>query len=1157
MAGPRPEEGPLRPALATRAGRFGLWAACAVAALRAAGLVLVAEAVAGGIVAAMDGRDVRASVFLGLAGAVCQALAAWAGQSVGARSSVGAKTHLRRRFALRLFAGSGRDLPGADGALALTATRSLDEIDDYFTAVVPALTAAAVVPLLVGARILLADWVSAVVIVLTVPLVPVFMILIGQHTAERIGEAQSALDRFSSHLVELARGVPVLVGLGRLGAQTKALQEVSRRYRDTTLATLRTAFLSALALELIATISVAVVAVFVGVRLVHGTMELEDGLLALVLAPECYLPLRRLGAAFHSTENGLAAFDRVRALADRPAAPGPVTAPEGCLVRVADLRVRYDGRAEPVLRQVSLELGAQCPGARLGAHGLLALTGASGAGKSTLLGVLAGLVRNEDGTEVTGTVETAVPAGSAGAAAYGPQRPAFAAASVEDEIALRLPAALREDPGARRRAVEECLEFACLDGEELPGDAAALREMPCEALSPGQQRRLVLARVRASVLAGCGLVLLDEPTAHLDAVTAARVRERIRGLADSVLVVAATHDPALTALGDAHGHLEEGRLRTAAAVPRRAGGVPAAGAPPAETPPPAGVSSGTAAAAPPMRTERTAPAVRLPAVLRRLVRAVNPFAPRFLLALLAGAASVAAGAALTGVSAWLIVRASAQPPIMYLLVAIVGVRFFGLSRAVLAYVQRLWLHDAVLTALTRLRVRLWLGLARRGTADRRVSRGEGALRSLIADVDDVRDLVPRVVMPPLIAVLVSAAAVWALFAVHEAAGWVALTAVLTALGPASAVVLLADRRASAARVPARADVLARVTALLGAREDLLPDGSWRAAAEGFARADARASDHERRSLAARGAGEALATAAMIAASAVMVGVLAPAVAAGELSGELLAVAVLLPMGLVDALLDSLRAVQQWPALRCVLAGLDDGDLAGTGLEGMGASGAVGPARIESLAVEDLSATWPGASAPVFSGLTARFPVPGRTAVTGPSGSGKTTLVSALMRFLDPSAGRVEVNGADAASLRPEDLAARIAWCPQEAHVFDSTLRGNLLIARDREDAPTEEELASALRRAGLGRLLEEAGLDARVGAGGAHLSGGQRQRLAVARTLLVGAEVVILDEPTAHLDPPTARAVMDDLDAALATSCTVLVTHDEALVREGDVRVRL
>lgn len=1131
-----PSRSPLRLALDSPAGRAGLWAAAAVAAVQAVGLVLVADALARGVVRAMAGEDLRGPLLTGLIGVLCQALAAWAGKASGAMSSVGAKTGMRRRFIARMFAGGGRDVRGTDGSLALLATRSLDEIDDYFTAVIPALTASAVVPLVVGARILWSDWVSALIIVLTLPLVPIFMILIGQYTAERVEDATHALDRLSGHLVELARGVPVLVGLGRLRAQTDALRVVSQQYRDTTMTTLRVAFLSALALELIATLSVAVVAVFVGVRLVYGSMTLEAGLLALILAPECYLPLRRLGAAFHSTENGLAAHDRIAAVIGAPVAASVVRAGHG--VRVEDLTVRYGTDGPAVLAHASADLGE---------GGLTAVTGASGAGKSTLLDVLAGLLRSRDGVVVEGTVVAPPVVASA------PQSPRMVAATAGEEVALRLPAALRDADAAdpdRRAAIETCLRFAGLSIDP---------DFPCAALSPGQQKRLALARVRASVLAGAGLVLLDEPTAHLDEATAGRVRAGIRELSRSVPVLVATHDPRLVHGADRVVRVEDGQIiaapRPSAETDEWTEAVASEeGATPHEH---ARLDTSPQAAAPSTRT-----------LLRRLVRAVNPFSRRFLTAVLFGVLSTAAGAALTGVSAWLIVRASAQPPIMYLLVAIVGVRFFGLSRSVFAYAQRLWLHDAVLDALTRLRTRLWNGLARRGTADRRITRGGGALRTLIADVDDVRDLVPRVVLPPVIAILVGIAAVVTLFLVHPWAGWTALVALVVALVPASALALAVDRRAGVVRVDARGRVLSGVEALLAARDDLTPDGAWRAPAERLAAEDARASASERLALRATGLGESVVTAAMTAAALIILVLVGPLTGAGAVSGEMLAVAVLLPLGLTDALLDSLAAVQQWPALRRVLSRIDDldddadddrGDVArdrGT------ADGAPAVAGLRSLAVEDLTLRWPGASEPVVEGLSAHIPIPGLTVVTGPSGSGKTTLVSALLRFLDPAAGRVVVDGADAAALTPEDVAGRIAWCPQEAHVFESTLRGNLLISRDRDDAPTDAQMVRALERAGLGDLVRERGLDARVGASGSALSGGQRQRLAVARTLLVGADAVILDEPTAHLDEETARTLVRDLRDALADVGTLVVTHDEGLVRTADpegraVRIRL
>ncbi|OOL26637.1 cysteine ABC transporter permease, partial [Rhodococcus rhodochrous] len=212
-------------------------------------------------------------------------------------------------------ADGGRPRSGADAVLV---THGLKSLDDHYTEALPALAATAVVPAALGVWILTHDLVSAVVAAITLPLVPLFMILVGRHTQERIDAAQDGLDRLAGHLLELARGLPVLVGLHRAGVQRRALQEVSQRHHAATMVTLRTAFLSGLALELIASLSVAVMAVFIGLRLVNGQMALLDGLVVLILAAELYLPLREVGAAFHASEDGREAESRARAAADAP-----------------------------------------------------------------------------------------------------------------------------------------------------------------------------------------------------------------------------------------------------------------------------------------------------------------------------------------------------------------------------------------------------------------------------------------------------------------------------------------------------------------------------------------------------------------------------------------------------------------------------------------------------------------------------------------------------------------------------------------------------------------------------------------------------------------------------------------------------------------------
>jgi ATP-binding cassette subfamily C protein CydCD len=297
-----------------------------LAALKALSLVLIGQAVASVLAGLAAGNPGWAEqVTAGMAGVVLRSLTVW-GQAVAARrAALGIKEELRSGLLERALRNGVRGTGPADGGLAVLATRGLDALDSYYTQFLPALVNCAAIPLLVGARILFADWVSAVVVVLTVPLVPLFMVLIGRYTEDNVRDAQASLARLSTHMLELAKGLPVLVGLGRATAQRKALEEISEEYRARTMGTLRTAFLSALALELIATISVAVVAVFIGVRLVHGDMPLEAGLLALILAPDCYLPLRELGTAHHASDDGRVALAETSAVTEAPE-PRPLPA---------------------------------------------------------------------------------------------------------------------------------------------------------------------------------------------------------------------------------------------------------------------------------------------------------------------------------------------------------------------------------------------------------------------------------------------------------------------------------------------------------------------------------------------------------------------------------------------------------------------------------------------------------------------------------------------------------------------------------------------------------------------------------------------------------------------------------------------------------------
>lgn len=554
-------------------------------------------------------------------------------------------------------------------------------------------------------------------------------------------------------------------------------------------------------------------------------------------------------------------------------------------------------------------------------------------------------------------------------------------------------------------------------------------------------------------------------------------------------------------------------------------------------------------------------------VLRLGARELDgPARRRLLLAVLLGAGATGAAVALTGTSAWLIARASEQPPVLHLMVAIVGVRAFGLARGVLRYGERLAGHDASLRALTELRVSTVRRLAELvpahlPTHDRSLDSGS-LLAGFVDDVDGLTDLWARVVLPVASTALVVAGATVAIGVISPPAALVLLITVLVAgvLAPWSSARRSASmvRQVSSLRAEYETDV---VELLSGATELTLYgvlDGR-------LTRVDGRSAEiaavHRRRS---RSGGWAAALAALAAGGSVwamlMIG------AGSTLSTESLAVLVLLPLAVHEAVAVLVPALHALPALAGSatrvrqMHDLEDPvrepvspvTLPEELLDRAGADGAVG------VWVDDLSASWEPGGPAVIDHLSLAVAPGELLLVTGASGRGKSTLASVLARLLEPEAGRVVLAvGSEPPvathMLVSDDVRRIVGLCPQDPHVFDSTVAANLRFARP---GATDDELRRALDRALLGEWLTALpdGLDTHLGAAGRTLSGGEAQRLGVARALLADHPVMVFDEPTEHLDDDMATELARRL-AALAGDHTVLVLTHRGDLFPGGVRV--
>ncbi|MEU4694764.1 thiol reductant ABC exporter subunit CydC [Actinoplanes sp. NPDC023714] len=527
---------------------------------------------------------------------------------------------------------------------------------------------------------------------------------------------------------------------------------------------------------------------------------------------------------------------------------------------------------------------------------------------------------------------------------------------------------------------------------------------------------------------------------------------------------------------------------------------------------------------------------------------MKPAAGRLGLALLAGVGAAGAAIALTACSAWLISRAALHPPVLHLMVAIVAVRACGLSRGVFRYLERLIGHDAAFRILGDVRVRLYTRLERLAPAGLADFRRADLAQRLAADVDAVLDLVTRVVLPYAVAAVTGLASVLVVGALVPAAGAaLALGLTVVAIG----VPLLqraAARRADGRLAPLRGELTTAVVDLLHGLADLSAYGATRARLAGLAGVDARLTAAGRRSAFAAGLSSAVTV--LTSGLCVIAGLVAGAVAvrSGAMPGELLALVVLTPLAVFEVAAPLPVAARTYAAARASLRRLNEVCAAPDPLTSTArcVPGSALFRAVPEIRLEGVTAGWVAGRTAVRD-VDLVLPAGGRVALTGPSGSGKSTVAALLVRFLDPRAGRVTMDGVDLRDIPADRVREVVGYLPEDAHLFDTTIGGNLRVARP--DA-TGDAIRAALRAARLLDWVETLpdGLGTLVGEHGMALSGGQRRRLALARMLLSDAKVLVFDEPTEHLDDETAGALTRDLLAAAGDRTVLLITH-----RTGDL----
>jgi len=1091
-----------------------------------------------------------------------RSLLVWVGEVSAKAVAVRVKNALHELlFAHILKLGPAYTRRQRTGELTAAAVEGIEALDAYFSQYLPQLALAALVPLSILIFVFPLDPISGLILLLTAPLIPIFMILIGKAAEGLTNRQYETLSRLSAHFLDSLQGLTTLKQFGRSKSHADTITQASEQFRNTTMNVLRVTFLSALVLELATTLSTAVIAVEVGLRLLYARMTFEQAFFLLILAPEFYIPLRMLGLRFHAGMNGTAAARKIFAILDLPVTgdQAPVSRDQDViqvsnphsLIAVSQVSYTYPNEAMSVLHDINLTI-------EHGQH--IALVGASGSGKSTLVQLLLGFVSPGEGQILVDgqPLEKISKEHWREKIAWVPQKPFIFNTSIADNIRLQKPDAEMDvvRTAAKAAHLHKFIESLPEGYETMVGEAGAR-------LSAGQAQRLALAR---AFLKDAPILILDEPTSNLDPILETQ-------LADSSQKLIVHGEPIRTIITIAH------RVNTIAHADQiivlQNGRI---------------VERGThndllakdSEYARMIRTQISAvikekyfpvedyklevenkilqPIDKTQAELDNrqnfktlntiflLLGFLNGSWGRVALSVLVGAATIASSIGLIGTSAWLISTAALHPSVAELQVAIVGVRFFGISRGVFRYLERLISHDVTFRLLSRLRTWVYQAIEPLAPARMMQYHSGDLLSRVIADVDTLENLYIRVVSPTIVAAFVSLSAAAYLGSWNSRLGGV-LLAFLIGLGVGVPFLTqFISRKPGRELIARRAGLHTQIVDGIQGLADLLVFGCADDRQDQIATMGRSYGQVQQRMAWITGfhSGLSLLLANLGMLVVLILGI--SAVGAGTIPGVMLG-------ALTMIALVSFEAVQALPLAAQMMGETTESarrlfELVNTEPEIADSEGRIRarslPARIE---FSHLSFTYPEAQEPALNNINFDLPEGRSIAIVGPSGAGKSTLMNLLLRFWDYHDGDIRFGGYSLRDFSPDDLRSQIAVVSQRSYFFNTSLRENLRLGRPNA---CDTEIKAAARQAQIHEFIAglPQGYDTFIGEQGVRLSGGECQRLAIARALLKDAPILVLDEPTANLDPITESQVLETLFSVASGTTrdqrprsTLLITH--------------
>jgi ATP-binding cassette, subfamily C, bacterial CydCD len=1110
---------------------------------------------------------------------ILRSLLQWIMETCANRVAIRVKSDLRhqlldhiQRLGPYFNGGNNKYQYRSTGELVNTAVEGVESLDAYISHYIPQLALAALVPLTLLIFIFPLDPLSGLVLLLTAPLIPLFMFLIGSIANTLTKQQWKTLSRLSSHFMDVIQGLTTLKLFGRSRSQIEVISKISDRYRQTTLGVLRVAFLSALVLELVATLSTAVVAVQIGLRLLYGYIDFEAAFFILLLAPEYYLPLRMLGTRFHTGMTGVTAAKRIFEILDTPIPNKSLDLSNNNSLPQAPISISFQDvsctytEGESTLNKISFDIPA---GKRV------ALVGPSGAGKSTVAHLLLRFLEVESGKIYLDSVDLKEISAeiTRKLISWVPQNPYIFHTTIDENIRIARPGASDEEviTAARLAHAHEFIEDLPLGYQTVVGERG-------QRLSGGQVQRIALAR---AFLEDAPIIIFDEASAYLDPELSMQIEESTRNLVKGRTSLVIAHRLNTIQTCDLILVMDEGRLKESGThsqlfkneglyqqlitartknIIKSHGDVYRGEIKVINSIDPQLTLSNLAGTDNNLISTSNVPvSIRY---LGRLFMVLAPFKGWVALSILLGFLTIASGIGLMAFAAYIISAAALQPSIAALQIPIVGVRAFGLGRGVFRYLERYVSHDVAFRILRRMRVWFYQSLEPLAPARLIHYRSGDLLSRVIADINTLENFYLRVVSPPMVAALVVVliSAIMSFF--HPSLAITSLLFLLISGTLLPFTVLLINRHGGKRLLHARANLYTAFADSIQGIADLQAFSAEANQAKNVAGVIRNLKNLEQRFAWVNGmqiaAGNLI---AHLAAWTILVTAI-PLVYDGTLPGVYLAVLYLAVLTSFEAIYPLPQSAQHLDvSLQAAHRLMEITDTPPAALDLIGSIPVnhnyleepvqsninrglllldkLSPPLIE---FKQVNFSYAAGEPPALQEFNLSL-LPGQVkAIVGPSGAGKTTLVNLLLRFWDCQQGEILINGVNIRNFDQYQIRHWFSMVPQNVHLFNTTIRENLLIANPQA---SQTDLVRATEFAQIQHVIQSLPqrFETWIGEGGVRLSGGERQRLAIARAFLKNAPILILDEFSANLDTITEQSILQIIRKLMRGRSILFISH--------------